>query len=178
MTRKSSFALTILFTFAGMALAQDANMPGPSPEHKKLAYFAGTWKSEAAMKPMGQFPGGKTTSVDRVEIMPGGFFTVTHSDGSGPMGPLHEMEVMGYDVKEKVYTYDGFNNFGEHETYKGTFDGDTWTWTGDSDFGGHAMKGRFVVKVVSAAAYTFRFDFSPDGTAWTNIMEGKATKAE
>jgi hypothetical protein len=39
-------------------------------------------------------------------------------------------------------------------------------------------KGRFVAKVVSPTVYTFRFDFSPDGTAWTNIMEGKATKAE
>jgi len=177
MTRMSSVALTLLCAFAGMALAQEG-MPTPGPEHKKLAYFAGTWKSEAEMKPMGSFPGGKTTSTDRVEIMPGGFFTVTHSDGSGPMGALHEMEVMGYDAKEKVYTYDGYNNFGEHETYKGTVDGDTWTWTGDSDLGGHVVKGRFVVKVVSATAYTFRFDFSPDGTAWTNVMEGKATKAE
>jgi len=177
MTRKNSFALAILCAFAGMALAQEG-MPAPGPEHKKLAYFAGTWKSEAVMKPMGDFPGGKVASTDRVEILPGGFFAVTHSDGTGPMGALHEMEVMGYDARQKVYTYDGFNNYGEHETYKGTVDGDTWTWTGDSDLGDHVVKGRFVVKVVSPTAYTFRFDYSPDGSTWTNAMEGKATKAE
>jgi hypothetical protein len=161
-----------------MALAQDANMPGPGPEQKKLAYFAGTWKSEAELKPMGPFPGGKMTSTGRAEIFPGGFFVVTHSSSTSPMGPLHEMEVMGYDAREQVYTYNGFNSVGEHEVYKGTVEGDTWTWTGNSDFGGHVLKGRFVVKVVSPTVYTFRFDYSPDGTAWTNIMEGKATKTE
>jgi len=173
MTRKSFSALAILCAFAGVAIAQ---MPTPGPEHKKLAYFVGTWKSEAEMKPMGPMPGGKTSSVDRVEILPGGFFTVTHSEGTGPMGALNEMEVMGYDPKEKVYTFDGYNNFGEHEVYTGTVDGDTWTWTGNSDLGDHVVKGRFVVKVVSPTVYTFRFDYSPDGTSWTNVMEGKSTK--
>lgn len=85
---------------------------------------------------------------------------------------------MGYDAREQVYTYDGFNNSGEHEVYKGTVEGDTWTWTGNSDFGGKVFKGRFVVKVVSPTVYTFRFDYSPDGTSWTNIMEGKSTKTQ
>jgi hypothetical protein len=178
MTRQASLAFTILCAFAAVALAQDANMPAPGPEHKKLAYFAGTWKSEGEMKPMGPFAGGKMASSDRAEVFPGGFFLVTHSSGTGPMGPLTEMEVMGYDTKEQVYTYDGFNSAGEHEVYKGTVDGDTWIWTGNSDFGGKVLKGRFVVKVVSPTVYTYRFDYSPDGTAWTNILEGKSTKTE
>ena len=175
MTR-TTIALTILCAFAGAALAQD--MPAAGPEHKKLAYFAGTWKSEAEMKPMGSFPGGKTSATDRTEVLPPGFFVVTRSDGTTPMGPMHELEVMGYDTKEHVYTFNSFNSEGQREVYKGTVDGDTWTWTGDSDFGGKIYKGRFVAKVVSPTVYTFRFDFSPDGTSWTNIMEGKATKTE
>lgn len=153
-------------------------MPAPGPEHKKLAYFAGNWTSTSEMKPMGPFPGGKMTGTARAEIFPGGFFVVTHSDSQTPMGPMHEMEVMGYDPKEQVYTYDGFNDSGEHETYKGTVEGDTWTWTGSVDFGGKVFKGRFVAKVLSPTVYTFRFDYSPDGAAWTNVMEGKATKTE
>jgi Protein of unknown function (DUF1579) len=178
MTRNLSLTLALLGAFAAAATAQEPKMPTPGPEHKKLAYFAGTWKTEAEMKAMPPFPGGKMTGTDRVEVFPGGFFVVNHSTVQGPMGPLEELEVMGYDSKEKVYTYDGYNSYGEHETYKGTVDGDTWTWTGDSDFGGTTMKGRFVAKVISPTAYNFRFDFSPDGTSWTNIMEGKATKAE
>ena len=178
MTRKISLALTILCALAGAALAQEHNMPSPRSEHNKLTYFAGTWKSEAEMKPMGPFPGGKSTSTDRAEVFPGGFFVLTHSSGTGPMGPVHELEIMGYDTKEQVYTYDGFNNFGEHEVYKGTVEGDTWTWIGNSDFGGKVFKGRFVAKVISPTVYTFHFDYSPDGSSWTNIMEGKSTRTE
>ena len=178
MTRTLPLTFAILCALAASALAQDNPTPAPGPEHKKLAYFAGNWSSEADMKPMPPFPGGKMTSTGRAEIFPGGFFLVTHSTGKSPMGPMHELEVMGYDTKEKVYTYDGYSNIGEHEVYKGTVSGDTWTWLGESDFGGKIFKGRFVMKILSPTAYTLSFDFSPDGTTWTNIMEGKATKTK
>lgn len=84
MTRDIFLALTILCAFAGAALTEEPQMPAPGPEHAKLAYFAGTWKSEAEMKPMGPFPGGKTASTGRAEVFPGGFFVVTHSSGRSP----------------------------------------------------------------------------------------------
>ncbi len=178
MTRNVALALTLLGAFAGGALAQAPQMPTAGPEHKKLEYFAGTWKSEAEMKPMGPFPGGKISGTGHAELLPGGFFLVTRSSSNTPMGPLTELEIMGYDSAAKAYTYEGFNSAGEHEVYKGTVEGDTWTWSGESNMGGQMVKGRFTMKVVSPTAYTFRFDFSPDGTSWTNVMEGKATKAE
>lgn len=38
------------------------------------------------------------------------------------------------------------------------------------------MKGRLTIKVLSARAYNFEFETSPDGTVWTTVLEGKTTK--
>jgi hypothetical protein len=38
------------------------------------------------------------------------------------------------------------------------------------------MKGRFIMKITSATSYNFTFDMSKDGTTWSTIMEGKASK--
>lgn len=85
---------------------------------------------------------------------------------------------MGYDPEAKVYTYNEFNSAGEAERSTGNVEGDTWTWTNEAKMGGAVMKGRFTVKVLSPTSYTFKFETSPDGTAWTTMMEGKGTKAK
>jgi hypothetical protein len=41
---------------------------------------------------------------------------------------------------------------------------------------GTTTKGRFTIQVTSAASYTFVFDMSQDGTKWSTVMEGKASK--
>lgn len=125
-------ALTLLLTF-NLSLAQEPpKMPKPGPEHKRLNYFAGKWTFAEEMKQSPFGPAGKVTGTDQNEILSGGFFLVMHSEGKGPMGELKELEVIGYDAEEKVYIYHGFNNFGEAETYRGTVQGDTWTWTSES----------------------------------------------
>jgi len=32
------------------------------------------------------------------------------------------------------------------------------------------------MKITSATSYNFMFEMSPDGTKWTTVMDGKATK--
>jgi hypothetical protein len=44
--------------------------------------------------------------------------------------------------------------------------------------GGNPIKGRFTMKIVSPTSYTFEFEMSPDGTNWTPVMDGKATKTK
>jgi len=92
------------------------------------------------------------------------------------MGNGTETSYLGYDANDKVYTYDSFNSMGEADHSKGKVDGDTWTWASDSKMGGQTMKGQFIMKVSSSASYSFKFDMSPDGTTWTTVMGGKATK--
>lgn len=170
------FSATALVMLAGIAVSQTPQMPKPGPEVKRLEYYAGTWRSEYEIKagPMG--PGGKVNGTDHGEMMPGGFFLVTHTEGKGFMGELKELAVMGYDPQGKVYTYDAFNNFGEADHFKGTVQGDTWTWASEGNFGGKLSKMRFTAKEVSPTSYTMKLEIAAD-SGWTTVMEGKATKA-
>ncbi len=72
------------------------------------------------MKPSPFGPGGKITSKDHNEWMPGGFFLVSHSEFKGSMGEGTELSVMGYNSDEKLYTYHPFNSMGEAEASNGT----------------------------------------------------------
>ena len=159
---------------AAAALAQEA--PKPGPDHKKLDVFAGAWMLDGEIKPGSMGPGGKMTEYERCEWMDGGFFLVCHTDFKSSMGNGSGMSVMGYSNDDKVYTYREFNSWGEFTDSKGSLDGDTWTWTNDEKMGTTNMKGKFTMKVTSPTSYNFTFEMSPDGTKWTTVMDGKATK--
>jgi len=179
MKRASMVAVFAMFLFASAVCAQNPpQAPKPGPELKKSNYFVGHWTSEAEMKPSPFGPGGKFTSKDHTEWMPGGFFLVSHGQWkSDPIGEGTELGVMGYNTDEKVYTYNEFNSMGEAEVSKGTVDGDTWTWTSNSKMGGKQIKGRFIMKQLSPASYSFKFEMADEGGNWATIMEGKSTKA-
>ena len=176
MKRIAAVAGTVFALFSSLLVAQAPPMPKPGPEQERFHYFVGEWKNEGTMKASPMGPGGKFTGTDH-NAMLGDFFLVLHSEDTGPMGPMKGISFMGYDPKEKVYTYDGFDSMGEHERSKGTISGSTWTWLSpEQDMGGKKIKGRFILKEVSATSYTYSYDMSVDGGEWTNIMEGKATK--
>ncbi len=168
--KRGIVVVSIVFSIlAGTSLAQTpSQMPQPGPEQKRLQYYVGTWTSEYEMK-----AGGKMTTTDHTQMMSGGFFAVTHTDGKGAMGELSELAVMGYDAAGKVYTYDAFNNFGEAQHFKGTVQGDTWTWTSE----GPPVKMRFTAKEVSPTMYTMKLEMMT-GANWAPVMEGKATKTK
>jgi hypothetical protein len=171
-------AICILLLGVSMRAQAPAAPPAPGPEVKRLAYFVGTWKTEglAKMSSMGG-PDGKVTSTDKTEWLPGGFFIVTHSDGVTPMGPDKELEVEGYDPRDKMYTYHSFDNTGETVAAKGAVSGDTWSWiTDDVMMGPTPMKARVTIKEVSKTQFTFKMEISADGKAWTSIIETTSTK--
>lgn len=170
--------LTCVMLLLGIALLARAQMerPKPAPELKKLDYFAGTWTAEGDIKPGPMGPGGKFTGTNHVQWMDGTFFLVTHSEFNGAMGKGTETAYMGYDGNDKMYTYDSFNTLGEADHAKGNVDGDTWTWQSETRMGPQTIKGRLTIKVLSATAYNFKFEMSPDGTTWNTVLEGKDTK--
>lgn len=169
------FACWLMLAVTSLAQSE---APKPTAEHKKLDVFAGTWTLEGDMKPGPMSPGGSMSESERCEWMDGNFFLVCHSDFKSSMGNGSGISVMGYSTDEKGYTYREFNSWGEAMDSKGSVDGDTWTWTSDEKMNGQMVKGRFVMKMTSANAYNFTFDMSPDGTKWTTVMEGKATKGK
>ncbi len=161
---------------AAGALAQ-MEMPKPGPEHKRLDFFAGTWVLEGTMRG-DMSPGAKVTEDEKCEWMEGSFFLVCHTDFKTSMGDGTSVSVMGYSADDKSYTYREFNSWGEFVDSKGSLDADKWTWINDEKENGKMVKGRFTMKVTSPASYTFTYETSPDGTKWTMVLDGKASKGK
>ena len=177
---KRVFAVTLVLMLASalLVMAQAPPAPKPTPEHKRLAYLVGTWTFEGEAKAFGYWPAGKFTGTERDEWFPGGFFVVVHADSRGPGGQVGKtLAIVGYNPEEKVYTYYGIETgMGIAEVSKGTIQGDTWIWNGETKVGGKPMKVRFTMKEVSPTSCTAKFESSPDGKTWTTIMERKDTK--
>jgi hypothetical protein len=173
--KRSGMLLAAALLLATAATAQ-MGPPKPGPELKKLDVFVGTWTLDGNMKagPMG--PGGAISENEKCEWMDGGFYLVCNSEYKSTIGNGVGLAVMGYSPDDKAYTYREFNSFGEFEDSKGSVDGNTWTWVADEKMGGMTMKGRFTMKIISPTSYTFMFEMSQDGTKWSTVMDGKATK--
>ncbi len=173
--KTAAMILAATLALGAMATAQ-MEPPKPGPELKKLDVFVGSWTLDGNMKPGAMGPGGSMTENEKCEWMQGDFYLVCHSDYKSSMGNGVGLSVMGYSAEDKAYTYREFNSFGEFDDSRGTLDGDTWTWNNDEKMGGMTMKGRFTMKMTSATSYSFTFDMSQDGTKWSTVMDGKASK--
>jgi hypothetical protein len=172
----SGIILAAGLVLTAAAMAQESS-PKPAAEHKKLEMLAGSWALEGDVKPSPMGPGGKVTETEKCEWMEGGFFLICHVDfKTANSGNGTGLSVLGYSTGEKAYTYREFNSWGEFEDSRGTLDGDTWTWTSDEKMGDTVTKGRFTMKFISPASYTFTYEMSPDGAKWTTAVDGKATK--
>jgi hypothetical protein len=177
MKRTVVIALTLVFSAMLVGAQNPPPAPKPGPEQKNLAYFAANWKLTGDMKPGPMGPGGKFNGAERNEWMPGGFFLVSHTQGTSAMGKYTGLAVYGYDAQKKVYTYDEFNSDGENVHATGSFDGKVWTWSSDLNMGGNVAKTHFIVTETSPTSYAFKFEMSQDGNNWSTIMDGTANKA-
>lgn len=173
---KTTALISAVWLFLALAAVAQMEMPKPGPEHKKLDVLAGSWTLDGDMKPSPMGPGGKMTEIEKCDWMDGGFFLVCHTDFKSSMGDGAGLSILGYSADDKAYTYREYNSWGESMESKGSVDNDTWTWTNDEKMGGTIMKGRFTMKLLSPTSYTFTFEMSQDGTKWTTVMDGKATK--
>lgn len=166
----------LLFIVLGSFSSAQMGPPTPAPELKRLDYFVGTWTMEADMKASAFGPAGHMTETEKAAWMDGGFFMVINADFKSSMGNGSGVAYMGYNSEDKVYTYDAFNSMGEAEHAKGTVAGDTWTWTSDNKVGGKIIHGRYSIKELSPASYSFKFEMAGADGTFATIMEGKSTK--
>jgi hypothetical protein len=128
------------------------------------------------MKASSMGPGGTVNQKEKCEWQEGGFFIICHSDYTGIMGSGVGLTVYGYSSDDKSYTYHEFNSWGEYGESKGVIDGDTWTWSSDMKMGAMTMKAHFTMKWTSPTTYNFAYEVSQDGTKWSTVMDGKASK--
>jgi hypothetical protein len=181
---KSTFnALTLCVAIAVASLVTvlaqtPAQAPKPGPEHKRLAYFVGSWTSTGEAKPGPFGPGGKMTGTDTCEWFEGGFAVICRGQGTGPMGPMKNVGILSYSPEEKVYTYYGVDNSGMAMTSipKGTVKGNTWTFHDEGVMGGQKFKSRVTVTEVSPTEQTFLMEVQGADGKWMPMMESKGTK--
>lgn len=154
--------------------------PKPGPEHARLGYFVGKWNAEGDIKPGPMGPGGKMRSTDTCEWFEGRFSVICRYEGSGPMGPNKGLGILGYSTEEKAYTYYAVDNtnMAMASVPKGTIQGDTWTYTDVSTFGGSEVRSRVTIKEVSPRSHTFKLEIQgPDGK-WLQMVETRSTKIQ
>ena len=181
MLKRGNLVLGLALTLMNgitVAAQQPAGTPQPSLEHKKLAAFVGTWTDEAVMKPGPFGPGGKMSLTETCEWFTGGFSVVCHTETTGFMGDLKTLSVLSYDREEKVYNLYTLNSMGWSDAAKGTVDGDTWTFNGDSKMGGKRVRTRSTIKLPSPDSATMKSEASVDGEPMTLFMELKGTRLQ
>jgi hypothetical protein len=168
--------LILLLTISLHAMSQNYS---PTEKHKKLACFIGKWQIEADMKETPFNPAGKFIGINIAEWGLDGLIVIVNSSGTGPSGPASELEIIGYDIQDDVYTYTAFNSQGwADRTSKGTLDGNRWTWTNESKSDGKSIRFRNVMNFISPTIYTFKSEMSVDGGTWAVVIEGKLTKIQ
>ena len=178
-TPRRGFLATALL-LAGAAVVQAQEAPKPSAEHQKLSYYVGEWTAEGELKANPFMPAGKYTSKDDCDWFKGGFAVVCEAEGKGPMGETESISLISYSTEEKAYTFYGIDSNGMVPTTvsKGTVQGDTWTFTDESKFGGKLVKSRYTIKHISPTVYTFTWEMQGEDGKWMALMEGKNTKTK
>ena len=154
MRKRSSVAVILICGFTALSLAQaPPERPKPGPEHKKLEYFVGTWKTEGEIKANAFVPAGKVVTTETVTLGPGGFYVeVDRPEGQIP----RTQGIMAYDSHAKVYTSFYANSAGMVGTGTGTVNGNTWTTMVEDKVFGKAVKGRTTITVLSASQFTIK----------------------
>lgn len=175
MKQTAVLAACMVLGMAGAAAAQ-GGPPQPTPEHKQLAYWAGSWSfsGEAKASPIG--PGGPMSFTETCRLMEGGFTVVCQSKGTGPMGPTEATAIMSYDAAHKVYRYIMAESKLPLIMATGTVKGPAWTWTTEENVGGAVMKTRVVTEQKGPKQYTFRMEIAMGDGPYTLVSEGTATR--
>jgi hypothetical protein len=179
MLKRGNMVLAVAWTLIGVitVLAQEpGDAAQPSAQHKKLEVFVGTWKDEAEMQPSPFGPGGKMRLTETCDWFTGGFSVVCHTETTGSMGDLKTLTVLTYDPVVKVYRLYEFNSRGWSNSAKGTVDGDTWTFDGESKTGGKLVRTRSTIKLSPPDSATMKSEMSVDSGPWTLVMELKGAR--
>ena len=174
MSIRSWVAVILIYASTALSLAQaPPERPKPGPEHKKLEYFLGTWKTEGEIKANEYVPSGKSVTTETYTLGPGGFYI----EFDRPEGRIPKTQgIMAYDSHAKVYTSFYVNSAGLVGTGTGTVNGNTWTFMIDDKVFGRDVKGRTTITVKSASQFSIEYEMLDPNGRYVTIIEGTSTK--
>ena len=165
-------ALCLVCTLLAQAPAGPSK---PGSEHDKLALFVGKWAAEADFKPSETGSGGKSSWTETCEWFEGSFALNCHSEGEFGGHSVKEISVMAYDDRAKTYVYFEASNSDESDLWRGTVDGNTWTWIEKGMAQGKPTQTRFTQRV-SPDTISFKLEESVADGAFKLVMDGKQTR--
>jgi len=110
MNAKLKVLLLVLPLATALAAQEQATpaMPNPkTPQHERLAAFAGTWRTETKMAAMPGVPGmeaaSEMTGVERAELICNGLWLKVAGDGTCQGQSCSGLWLLGYDSIAKTY---------------------------------------------------------------------------
>jgi len=168
---------TLLLSSLVVAQApQQASAPGVTPQHQLMGYFAGDWTAAGTSRISPKTPAAPFTLKEHGEWVTDGYFLETKTSMKSELGTVNSQRVMGYNVEDKVYTYNVYNSLGEHQVALGHINGNTWTWESEEKLNGLIIKGRYTIVETGPNTYTFKSEVADPKGGWVTVMEGKATR--
>jgi len=146
-------------------------------EFRELKYFVGTWTITGEAKASLLGPPGTLAGTHRNELGSDGSSVISYWEEERSGSKNSGQAVYRYDSANKTYTYHSVDVSGETEYSVGTLSGQTWTWLSTLTLSdGTAVSGRFTVREESTSAYTLKFEIQPANGAWSEVMEGRASR--
>ena len=138
------FTLSLSLSLTAQA-PQQAAAPGVTPQHQLMGYFAGDWTASGTSRISPKTPAAPFTLKEHGEWVTDGYFLETKTSMKSTLGTVNSQRVMGYNVQDKVYTYNVYNSLGEHQVALGHVNGNTWTWKSEEKLNGLVIKGRYTI---------------------------------
>lgn len=174
------YRLAIIAVFASsFVFAQAPQQPSPTgvlPQHQEMGYFAGDWTATGTARISPTTPAAPFTLKEHGEWVTDGYFLETKTSMKGTLGTVNSQRVMGYNVQDKVYTYNVYNSLGEHQVALGHVNGNNWTWDSEEKLNGITVEGRYTITLTSPNSYDFKSEVANPKGGWVTVMEGKATR--
>ena len=174
----SRTAFLLLF-LSSMAFSQAPQQPSPSgvlPQHQRMGFFVGDWTASGTSKISPKSPAAPFTLKEHGEWVNDGYFLETKTSMKSDLGHVNSVRVMGYNVEDKVYTYNVYNSLGEHQLALGHLNGNTWTWDSAEKLNGIAIKGRYTIVETGPNTFTFKSEVADPKGGWVTVMEGQASR--
>ena len=168
--------LLLLGTFAVGQAPQQPSPSGILPQHQAMGYFLGDWTASGTAKISPKAPAAPFTLKEHGEWVNDGYFLETKSSMKGALGTVNSVRVMGYNVEDKVYTYNVYNSLGEHQVALGHLNGNMWTWESEEKLNGMVVKGRYTLTMTNPSSFEFKSEVADPKGGWVTVMEGKANR--